>query len=241
MSPKILSKSLGQALIGALWTASLAAQTPNEPAPPSQTKLQADASSAADQRPQTIHLLTHKRVLKGKLAEYDANTYTIRQKSGSFRFPKADLVQSFSDLESLYTFRREQFPDNDAGEHLKLAQWCLSENLVEQSRDELNEVLAIEPSHLSARAMLDKLDAQEERTMARDDQVVKTMADADQLGPERNTRHARSAGGSVGQARLGDQRRAGCVQPCAVASRPTHSGIPRIRPADPPKTLRRLP
>lgn len=179
MSPKILSSTLGLAAFGLFWCVQARAQDPaNPPAElPASARPGAGAPAAASP---TVHLLSHGRVLKGALSEYDADTYSIRQKLGSFRFAKTDLVRSFADMESLYAFRREQFPANDPDEHMKLARWCLSEKLLGQTRRELSDVLVIEPNHAEARAMLEKLDLEVERDRARDPEVrVASAAPAD--------------------------------------------------------------
>jgi len=101
------------------------------------------------------------------------------------RFPRRRIEASFRTLHEAYEYKLSQFPDEDTGERLKLAQWCLAQNLQEEAKAQLNGILKINPKPPPATAMLQKMEQAEARQARRrlDPGVQQAGATSDELPP----------------------------------------------------------
>lgn len=109
-----------------------------------------------------VHLLTKDRLLRGRLSE-EGGYYVIEYRLGSVRIPKDELVASFRSIEELYRHKVDEIADRDPDEHLRLAKWCLSQNLTAQARQHLQSTLRLLPGQPEARRMLASMEANVER------------------------------------------------------------------------------
>jgi hypothetical protein len=119
----------------------------------------------AAKQPQYV-LLTDGRMVRGVLSEED-NMVVVTQPIGAMRYPKKRVEQVFPSLRKVYEYKLEQLPENDADERIKLARWCLAQNLEPEARQQLAAVLDRSPKHFQAKAMLASLDQARERRLLR--------------------------------------------------------------------------
>ena len=142
----------------------------------------AHGPSAAPERPATpsVLLQTNGRLLRGKVVEND-DAYVVQMRGGEIRVPKYQAIRAFDSIEAVYQYKVTQVPENDPDEHLKLARWCLSQNLRPQAMTELKKVVELSPSSTEAKSMLTAMETSQARPMpARppvDPGVVQTAAD----------------------------------------------------------------
>ncbi|ODT96570.1 MAG: hypothetical protein ABS79_07940 [Planctomycetes bacterium SCN 63-9] len=144
----------------------LPSETPTESAPASvgtpEPSDEPDAATPGSQQEDGVILLKDGQVVQGTIIRDDEG-YLIKTPSGSKRFPRRRIEQTFSTLQEAYQYKASQFPDEDVQERLKLAQWCLAQNMETEARTQLNGILRINPKHIQAKAMLEKLDATQVR------------------------------------------------------------------------------
>ncbi len=110
------------------------------------------AADAADPQEQVL-LLTNGRVIKGIVAK-EGPDYTVSQRFGAMRFPKKQVEGAFTSLTDAFKYRLAQLPDGDCDEHMKLALWCLNLKMKAEAKEQLSKVVALNPSHAQAKAML---------------------------------------------------------------------------------------
>jgi hypothetical protein len=126
-------------------------------------------------------LLTDGRLIPGVIS-HDETTYTVMQKLGVIRFPKRMVERSFDTVREAYQYRLERLPEDDPGERLLLARWCLNLHMTGEARAQLEKVLEISPDHGPARAMLTKITQSEASRDARGE--TKLDADVQQTAGE---------------------------------------------------------
>ena len=185
----------------------------DEPVPAGRT---ASRPQAADS--ERYLLLTNGRLLQGVISR-DDSTYTLTQKIGVIQFPKKQVERSFDSVQEAYQYLLERLPEDDPGERLRLARWCLNQHLTAEAKAQLEKVLELSPSHGPAKAMLVKI----------------TQSEASQ-GVERSGEGRRRRAANVGR---GGRRGPGGALDSAVlrgaAARMGISGMPVI--FDLPQTL----
>ena len=185
MSPKYSHLTAGLTVLGVFGIAVVhAARTDDAPAPPGP----APAPAAAPAPSHSVLLLSDGRTLEGSITAEGAE-YVLRKHGGEIRFKKTQVVQAFRSMAEVYEYKRAQFLDDDPDEHLKLARWCLSQNMKAEAKAELQKVVAISPRSGEARAMLSSLAATEARLASStrvDTDVVQTGGEAvEPAGPSR--------------------------------------------------------
>ena len=154
MSPKTTRLPVGLSALGLFGFAALrGASAGDPPATPSHPATPPVAAANAPSAT-TVLLLYNGRVLQGEVGE-EGPDYVLRQKGGVIRFRKDQVVKAFDSLTSLYAYKRSEIPDRDPDEHLKLARWCLSQNLREEAKAELRVVTRFSPKSSEAKQMLD--------------------------------------------------------------------------------------
>jgi hypothetical protein len=109
-----------------------------------------------------VLLLSNGRLLFGAIGA-EGSDYVLRNKAGTIRFPKSQVEQVFGSLEEVYRYKRARIPDRDPDDRLKLARWCLSQNLRAEAKTELEAVVALSPKSGEAKAMLASIAAAEAR------------------------------------------------------------------------------
>ncbi len=161
MSPKNILLTVGLTALGFFGYAATRSAYSGDPVPPS-------GPSAAPASPATpsVLLLTNGRLIQGPITR-DEDNYVISQNGGEIRFHKSQVEDVFGSLVDVYKYKLDQIPVNDPDEHMKLAKWCLAQNLPNEARTELKTVLAVSPGSNDAKMMLVSLNASEARANAR--------------------------------------------------------------------------
>ncbi|WP_435005514.1 hypothetical protein P12x_003362 [Tundrisphaera lichenicola] len=150
MSPKNHSLIVGLAAPGLLWLATSVAIGQSVPAP--RVPSQAPTYAAL--------LLSNGKVVLGDIVEdAKAGVYRIRASGGPLAFPKNMVQKAGGSIEELYEFLAARLPVGDIGEKMKLARWCLTENLTDQAKEQLLAMQAACPDDAEVRRMLYNLAA----------------------------------------------------------------------------------
>lgn len=98
--------------------------------------------------------LTSGKVIEGKVEDL-GDSIKIHKSGGSVTYPKFMVKQIVfkKTLQEVYLDKAKAVKD-DVESHLKLAQWCVDQKLVEEARAEYRKVVALDPEHEQARAAL---------------------------------------------------------------------------------------
>ncbi|MFO0891858.1 MAG: hypothetical protein U0790_22315 [Isosphaeraceae bacterium] len=162
------------------WMAPRQGQTEG-PAPPEG----ASEAPGADAKQAGFVLLADGRLVKGTISEED-DMLVVSQPIGAMRFPKKRVERIFPTIRKVYEYKLEQLPDNDSDERIKLARWCLAQNMEPEAREQLDAILNRSPKHLQARAMVASLDQAHERRSGRrqDPEVQQTAGEKVAGAPE---------------------------------------------------------
>lgn len=155
-------------------------------------------TSVAPNSSRAVLLLTNGTVIQGTISE-DRKAYYLHANGGKIPYPKGRIEQSFKTLEDAYQYKLARLPQRDTDEAMKLARWCLVNNLNPQAKDQLKLVLSLSPNHREAAHMLEKIEGVEYRGADRDTGVVQAGGEAvegrdDQLDPAVLGRAAREMG-----------------------------------------------
>jgi len=180
MSPKNSLLATGLTALGLVGFARFG--TANPPAAPS-----GPASAVAPAPSSAVLLLTNGGVKQG-LISVDQAGYILHVGGSKIPYPKRMVVGKFRTLEEAYAYQHERLPERDPDESMKLARWCLTNQLESQAKIELQTVLALSPKYREAERMLQKIGEGEARRAARDSNVVQANAEAVEGQPERISR-----------------------------------------------------
>jgi hypothetical protein len=125
-----------------------------------------------------VLLLNNGRMLQGTVTE-EGTEVVLRQNGGEIRFKKLDVERTFASIAEVYQYKLTQLPERDPEEHMKLARWCLGQNMRDEAKAELLAVLALSPKSNQARAMLGSIEADESRAgqTKRDPSVARASAE----------------------------------------------------------------
>jgi hypothetical protein len=165
-SPRLLvSASLCVIGLGGWTTRGQEPQDHTGPGASGQVVTEAAAQARPPRQPSFV-LLTDSRLVSGVVTEEDA-MIAVTQPIGAMRFPKKRIEKVFSSLREVYQYKLEQLPENDFDERIKLARWCLEYKMEPEARGQLEAILARNPKHQQARAMLVSLDQAESRKTER--------------------------------------------------------------------------
>ena len=93
-----------------------------------------------------IILLTNRQVLKGEIALY-GDRYLITQSNSEIRLPREQVERICQDIQEAYLHLQHQIRFGTAYEHLRLAQWCLDEDLLKEARTQLEAGMLKRPDH----------------------------------------------------------------------------------------------
>ncbi len=172
MSPKnsILKTSLSA--LGVIGFAVCGLADPPVPPPAEQAP---NAAPATQQPADAVLLLSDGRVLQGKVS-LDSKGYMLKQKGNALPVKRETVQGVFPTLQEAYEFLAERAPANDPDEQLKLARWCLTNQLKEHAKFHLEQVVALSPKYSPAKQMLEAISFFEERAALRDPDVSRTAA-----------------------------------------------------------------
>lgn len=158
MSPKNSLLTAGLTALGLYGFAATRAAAPGDPpAPP---------PAQAPSEPQTVLLKSNGQILRGVITEEEGK-YVVRQYGNAINVPKDQAEGKFDSPAAAYRYKRSLVPDIDPDEHMKLARWCLSQNLFDEAREEVQLVLKLSPTSRDAKGMLASIDASKARLAAK--------------------------------------------------------------------------
>jgi hypothetical protein len=107
---------------------------------------------------ESLLLLTTGRIVTGRIVR-NGTHYTVQRSTGEMFVPAAHVVLEAKDLRDCYKKLREQQPGKaPADEHLALAKWCVSKQLLQEARTEALEVLKIDAARSDARDLIQKIE-----------------------------------------------------------------------------------
>jgi hypothetical protein len=133
-------------------------------------------------RQSEILMLDDGRIVSGVISE-EESWVIVTQPIGAMRFPKKRVEKIFGSIREVYRYKLERLAENDIDERMKLARWCLRQNMEAEAREQLGAILALSPKHPEAKAMLVSLDQTQARlTMRMRDPEVRQTA-AEQVRP----------------------------------------------------------
>lgn len=181
MSPKKSSLAIGLTALGLFgYTATRAAYPGDAPSPPGPT------AAPASHPTHTVLLKTNGRLLSGSITEAEGR-YLVHTRGGPIPVPKNQVEATFESVAAVYQYKLARVPERDPDEHLKLAKWCLGQNLTAEALTELKAVLAVSPRAREAKAMLLNLEQNEARarTPRLDPGLMQTSGEAARPGPAR--------------------------------------------------------
>ena len=93
-----------------------------------------------------IILLSNAQVLHGKVTLY-GDRYLITQPHSELRIPVEQIERICHDLDEAYLHLKHGIRFDTATDHLRLAQWCLDENLRDCAQAQLDSAIAKQPNH----------------------------------------------------------------------------------------------
>lgn len=134
-------------------------------------------SAPAAQQPQFV-LLTDGRIITGAVSEEEGKIL-VTQPVGVMRFSERKIERVFNSLKEVHAYKSDQVPEIDIDEQLKLAQWCLTNDLSEEAKGHLNNALKLDPKNPRAKAMAESIVMTETRlaNRQRDEEVRRTSAE----------------------------------------------------------------
>jgi hypothetical protein len=124
--------------------------------------------SAADEPPaasetetaarQGILLMRSGKIVEGRILKAGEN-YTVQQPSGGTMFVPGTLVSLHCETvrEAFLKLRENARRQNTSEANCTLARWCISNQLLTDAREELNQALQLDPGSEEARNMLNRL------------------------------------------------------------------------------------
>ena len=119
------------------------------------------------------------QVVKGEITEdAAARVYRLRGNGGTVPYPKTMVLKAAASLEELYQFQVARLPVGDPDERMKLAKWCLAENLNAQAKEQLEALQTMCPGEDNVKRMLYNLAASTAERPRVDPDIRRTSAEA---------------------------------------------------------------
>jgi len=98
-------------------------------------------------------LLSNGQIVQGVVSD-DKGQYQVVQRIGVLKFPKKRVEGVFGSVREIYQYKLEQLPERDSEERMKLAHWCLNHQMIPEAREQLTQVVALNPKNQQAQSML---------------------------------------------------------------------------------------
>ena len=136
------------------------------------------SSEAAPAGREEFLLLNDGRLIQGVVSR-EGSVYVVTKPIGVMRFPKKIVEGKYESLQATYEHKLVQLPDDDPAERVKLAKWCVANNLIPEANEQLHKVLEISPDHGPAQAMLSQLAVSDRSKAKRFDPAVRQTAAED--------------------------------------------------------------
>ena len=106
----------------------------------------------------SLLLLTTGRVVTGQVTR-NGNQFLVKEPTGEMFVPAEHVAIIARDLRDCYRQLRDKLPgQSPPDEHLSLARWCLSRQLLSEARNEALETLRIDSTRDDARQLIQKID-----------------------------------------------------------------------------------
>ena len=106
----------------------------------------ADPFAAASKPGPGVLLLRNGQTLEGQIVR-SGDTYRLMLTDGEVRIKAADVEFCCRDLERGYRLKRQTIQHGNIHDHLRLARWCIHNNLLGHAGTELAEAIAADPEH----------------------------------------------------------------------------------------------
>lgn len=200
MSTKIFLSAAGLlSVLGLMGSAALLAADPQAPEPAALVAT-VPTPAPAPSGPPTVLLLSNGKVLQGEILK-DESGYVLKHKVGVMHFPRRNVEMTFRSMEEVYDYKKSRCPENDPDERLKLATWCLEQQMKPEAKAHLAAILELSPENRRARAMLANLERSPGTTPPVDTEVIRTSVEVEAAPPaelnlnrlrEEYARHPRS-------------------------------------------------
>jgi hypothetical protein len=174
MKPQIKPLLVGLASPGLFWLATSVANGQDAPAPQG-------PPISAPTSPETyrVLLLSSGKVVRGEIIDVpDAGAYCLRGSGGPVPYPKTMVLKAAGSVEELYQFQLARLPGGDTDERIRLARWCLKEQLPAQAREQLEVAYKMCPNDREVQRMLYNLAASKAEKPTLDPEIRKTSVDA---------------------------------------------------------------
>ncbi len=124
----------------------------DEPVPPGRTGTRPHAADS-----EQYLLLTNGKLLQGVII---ARRLDLHADPEDRRDPSSRRSRSsapFDSVQEAYQYLLDRLPEDDPGERLRLARWCLSQHMTAEAKAQLEKILELSPNHGPAKAMLVKI------------------------------------------------------------------------------------
>ncbi len=105
-----------------------------------------------------VAVLANETTLTGVIDRV-GDEYRIQNGSGETLLPAKDVLKVCESLDQAYEYLRSRANLRDPDERVRLARWCLRNNLFESARDETNSALTMNPRHRDASDLLKRIQA----------------------------------------------------------------------------------
>jgi hypothetical protein len=113
-----------------------------------------------------VLLLRTGRVVKGRLRQISTG-WLVSAKHGHVVIPFDQVRLDADDIEEVYlSLRLKLLRNPTVGNHLNLADWCLSQKLLREASLEVRSAMELDPANETARLMLKRLEAHVNRAIA---------------------------------------------------------------------------
>jgi hypothetical protein len=184
MSNKNRPLKAGLAAFGLIWTSAHIAEaqvaeppTPQTTAEPLPAATQVPAPEPSSESTFAVLLLKNGRVMQGNVTtDKTGENYLIELKGGPVPLPKRNVQKRCSSMKELYDYKVATVAKRDPDELMRLAQWCLENQMNPEAKTHLKEILAIYPANTRAERMIVSIDAASERTTKNRDADVQVTS-----------------------------------------------------------------
>lgn len=107
---------------------------------------------------ESLLLLTSGRIVTGQVTR-NGDQFLVKKATGEMFVPAEHVAIRARDLRDCYRQLRDKLPgQSPPDEHLSLARWCLSRQLLSEARNEALETLRIDSKRDDARQLIQKID-----------------------------------------------------------------------------------
>ncbi|MDR3637467.1 MAG: hypothetical protein P4L84_26925 [Isosphaeraceae bacterium] len=171
MSPKNSFLRAGLSALGLFGIAVSGIADPPASNPPDQASSAAPVSESED----AVLLMSDGKVFRGKVSE-TAKGYLLKQKGNSLPLRRETVQGIFHTLDEAYRFQADHVPARDPDEQMKLARWCMTNNLTAEAKIHLKVVAALSPKS-PAKRMLEGIELAEARLTPKDTEIQRAGAE----------------------------------------------------------------